>query len=107
MPLSQPSVTGLARMALRAPRPAFAMMLALGLVGCGTADRLGSIGKSPSLSAIENPNSATDYQPVKLPMPGEELQVREANSLWRSGSRASSRTSAPPGWVTFSLSPST
>lgn len=69
-------------------RSTLLVALALGLGACGAADRLGAIGKSPSLSAIQNPNSASGYQPVNLPMPGEELQVREANSLWRSGSRA-------------------
>jgi flagellar L-ring protein precursor FlgH len=62
--------------------------IAFGLVGCGAVDRIGQIGKAPSMSAIQNPVSASDYQPVKLPMPPEELHVREANSLWRSGSRA-------------------
>ena len=89
MPHYQPYVSGFTRRSAHpALRPALAMLLALGLTGCGAADRLGAIGKSPSLSAIQNPNTASDYQPVNLPMPGEELQVREANSLWRSGSRA-------------------
>ena len=50
-------------------RSTLLVALALGLGACGAADRLGAIGKSPSLSAIQNPNSANGYQPVNLPMP--------------------------------------
>ena len=58
------------------------------LTACGTADRLANIGKTPALSAIEDPSRNPNYQPVRLPMPDAPVVDRQANSLWRAGSRA-------------------
>jgi flagellar L-ring protein FlgH len=56
--------------------------------GCSVAERLGQIGRPPSLTRIENPTRAPGYQPVSLPMPDPEpLQSAGANSLWRSGAK--------------------
>jgi flagellar L-ring protein precursor FlgH len=62
--------------------------LALMLAGCGAGDRLKNVGQAPPLSAIEDPTQTPGYRPVSMPMPTVEPAVYEANSLWRSGSRA-------------------
>ena len=63
-----------------------ATSLALG--GCTTADRLAAVGEKPNLSSIQNPTTQAGYRPVQLPMPETAPTHREANSLWRAGSRA-------------------
>jgi flagellar L-ring protein FlgH len=63
------------------------MLAGLALTGCGAADRLASVGKAPSLSAIDDPTASPGYKPVSLPMPPPEQPVYQANSLWRSGAR--------------------
>jgi flagellar L-ring protein precursor FlgH len=60
----------------------------LALTACGSLDRVSSIGKPPSLSAIENPVSQPGYRPVSMPMPAPKPISYQANSLWRPGSRA-------------------
>ncbi len=62
-------------------------LLAAGLSACNAASRLAGIGSEPKLSAIEDPTERRNYQPVSLPMPRPEPVVRQANSLWRPGSR--------------------
>ena len=54
----------------------------------GTADRLKNVGKPPEMSSIQNPVEATGYQPVSIPMPEAAIETSQANSLWRSGSKA-------------------
>jgi len=75
------------------PQPRFALAAALAmaipLAGCGNMiDRVAEIGKAPSMDPIENPTLDPNYQPVSLPMPAPMADVRQANSLWRQGSRA-------------------
>ena len=60
----------------------------LGLSACGSVDRLANIGKAPALSAIENPTAQPGYKPVQMPMPTQKPMAYQANSLWRTGSRA-------------------
>jgi flagellar L-ring protein FlgH len=63
--------------------------LVLPAIGCaGLNDRLSKVGEAPTLSPIENPTAAAGYRPVQLPMPQPEAIRTEANSLWRTGSRA-------------------
>jgi len=74
-------------------RPAAARLVALALAAtalsaCGTADRLASVGKAPPLTPIENPQAQPHYMPVSLPMPAMAPTERQANSLWRAGTRA-------------------
>ena len=65
------------------------LLSAVLLTGCGNmADRLSRIGEEPPITKIENPNTKADYQPVSMPMPMAEPVKSNANSLWRSGSRA-------------------
>ncbi len=63
--------------------------IAMPVIGCASInDRLSQVGQPPALSAIENPTTASGYRPVQLPMPQRETVRTEANSLWRTGSRA-------------------
>lgn len=62
-----------------------ALVLALG--GCNMVSRLANIGGEPNLSRIEDPTRQRDYKPVAMPMPAPEVVQRQANSLWRPGSR--------------------
>ena len=64
------------------------VVVAMSLGACDTVDRLDAIGEKPKLSAIQNPVTQAGYRPVQMPMPTPEPPRREANSLWRSGSRA-------------------
>ena len=70
-------------------RAAALAMTALPLAACGNMiDRIAEAGKEPSFSQIENPNMQPGYQPVSMPMPRPMTDQRQANSLWRQGSRA-------------------
>lgn len=62
--------------------------MTLALVGCGTANKVSEIGKTPKLSAIDNPTTQPGYRPVELPMPAPEPAVFTANSLWRSNDQS-------------------
>jgi len=62
--------------------------LVTALAGCNAYSRIASIGAEPPLSRIENPMSSKEYRPVSLPMPRPEPVLKQANSLWRPGSRA-------------------
>jgi flagellar L-ring protein precursor FlgH len=63
-------------------------LIGLGLSACGSVDRLANVGKAPNLSAIENPTTQAGYRPVQMPMPAPKPLSYQANSLWRTGSRA-------------------
>ena len=53
-----------------------------------TLDRLGRIGRAPSMSPIENPTERSDYQPVSWPIEKKLAETgKPVNSLWQSGSR--------------------
>src|SRR6266481_5408808 len=56
--------------------------------GCSSINRLSQIGETPKLTAIENPTTQPGYKPVQMPMPKPETASYNANSLWRTGSRA-------------------
>ena len=57
--------------------------LSFSLSACGTAERISNIGKEPEFTKLENPIYQPDYQPVSLPMPNQEVEVRKPNSLWQ------------------------
>ncbi len=63
-------------------------LLGLSLTGCNALTRLSQIGQEPPLTKIENPASLHGSQPVSMPMPAPVPVDRQANSLWRPGSRA-------------------
>ncbi len=61
---------------------------AMSLSGCGNMlQKVSEVGKEPAFEPIENPNAQPGYQPVTMPMPAPMTDVRQANSLWRQGSR--------------------
>lgn len=69
--------------------PLLAAVLLSGLLsGCGSLTRLSEIGRPPSMTPSGDPTSDPAYRPITLPMPRPQLVSAEANSLWRSGSRA-------------------
>lgn len=63
------------------------MGLALSLAGCGTVDRISSIGKAPDLAPIENVAAPVRQRSIGVPMPNMQEPTTEANSLWRTGAR--------------------
>src|SRR3546814_6783416 len=72
-----------------------AAILAFGtaLGGCNTLTRLSQVGEEPPLTSIQNPIAMPTYQPVSMPMPAPVTEERQANSLWRTGSRSEEHTS--------------
>jgi flagellar L-ring protein precursor FlgH len=91
-----------ARLIARAPRPTagrptakrvvpLALVLAvasISLGGCGNMlERISEVGKPPAFQPIENPVAQASYTPITMPMPAPLTDVRQANSLWRQGSR--------------------
>lgn len=87
---------GIARPISRKPKPVkrvlpLALILAVASVslgGCGNMlQRIADVGKAPAIDPIENPNAQEDYHAVTMPMPAPMSDVRQANSLWRQGSR--------------------
>ena len=73
---------------IRAPRALAIALLGLSLTGCNALTRLSQVGQEPPISAIENPAVLHGNQPVTMPMPAPVAVDRQANSLWRPGSRA-------------------
>ena len=64
------------------------MAVLLLLPGCGALTRLSEIGKPPTMTPSGDPTADPSYRPISLPMPRPQTAPAEANSLWRSGSRA-------------------
>lgn len=57
------------------------------LGACTAAERLGQIGQTPQLSAIENPTAEPGYRPVVMPMPETVVASYQPNSLFRTDAR--------------------
>jgi flagellar L-ring protein precursor FlgH len=72
----------------QAARAAALALFALSLTGCNALTRLSQVGEEPPLSKVENPAALLENQPVSMPMPPPAVIERQANSLWRPGSRA-------------------
>jgi flagellar L-ring protein precursor FlgH len=65
------------------------LCLAVSVTACaGMRDRLSEVGQPPKFSPIENPTERAGYQPVSMPMPKRESDVREINSLWSGGRKS-------------------
>ena len=58
------------------------------LSSCGALTKLSEVGRPPSMTQTSNPTEDPNWRPVTMPMPRLQLAPTEANSLWRSGSRA-------------------
>lgn len=68
-------------------RLAALLLAATSLSACGnTFDRLSNIGQEPGVNPVTNP--AERQAAVTMPMPTPNTAERQANSLWRPGSRA-------------------
>jgi flagellar L-ring protein precursor FlgH len=70
---------------VRVMAPALACLL---LAGCGSLTRLSEVGRAPAMTPTSDPTQDPTWRPVSMPMPAREPTPNEANSLWRSGSRA-------------------
>lgn len=64
------------------------LILTFLLSGCGTLTKLSEIGRPPAMTPTSNPTEDPNWRPVTMPMPRPQAAPTEANSLWRSGSRA-------------------
>jgi flagellar L-ring protein precursor FlgH len=62
--------------------------VAVALSGCGALDRLSSLGRDPAMTPTADPTKDPKWRPVSMPMPTGRPAGDDANSLWRSGSRA-------------------
>jgi flagellar L-ring protein precursor FlgH len=58
------------------------------LGGCGALERLSEVGRPPAMTPVTDPTQDPSWRPVSMPMPAPHAAPAEANSLWRSGSRA-------------------
>ncbi len=58
------------------------------LAGCGSLTRLSEVGRAPAMTPTSDPTKDPTWRPVTMPMPAREATPNEANSLWRTGSRA-------------------
>jgi len=73
------------KLAQRLLASAFACLL---LAACGSLSRLSEVGRAPAMTPTSDPTQDPAWRPVSMPMPAREVTPNEANSLWRSGSRA-------------------
>jgi flagellar L-ring protein precursor FlgH len=62
--------------------------MAAPLTGCGVFDKLSNVGRDPVMTPTADPTKDPKWRPVSMPMPAGQAAPNEANSLWRSGSRA-------------------
>ncbi len=58
------------------------------LTGCGTLSRLSEVGRPPQMTPTSDPTKDPKYRPLTMPEPAPQPSPREANALWRPGSRA-------------------
>ena len=65
-----------------------ALVACLAAAGCTTVDRLNAVGQAPALTPIIDPRDRDGDRMVTMPMPRQETQMRQANSLWASGARS-------------------
>lgn len=68
--------------------PAAALAAALFLPGCGNLQRLSEVGRPPAMTQPGDPTQEAGWRPLSMPMPAAQTAQPQANSLWRSGSRA-------------------
>lgn len=58
------------------------------LTACGALSRLSEVGREPAMTPTEDPTKDPKWRPLTMPMPAAQPSPKEANTLWRSGSRA-------------------
>jgi flagellar L-ring protein precursor FlgH len=64
------------------------LALLVALAGCGALSRLSEVGRDPTMTPTSDPTKDPKWRPITMPMPAGQESPNEANSLWRSGSRA-------------------
>ncbi len=67
---------------------ALILLATTSLAACSATDRLANVGKTPDMTPIENPTTKEDYRAVSMPMPVQQVEVKEKNSLWASDRKA-------------------
>ena len=67
---------------------AAALAAPLLLAGCGNLQRLSEVGRPPAMTQPGDPTQEASWRPLTMPMPAPQTALPQANSLWRSGSRA-------------------
>jgi flagellar L-ring protein FlgH len=63
------------------------IVLASGLAGCSTFDKLATVGEAPKLTAIQDPTAQAGYKPVYMPMPDVVVASYQPNSLFSNEAR--------------------
>lgn len=71
----------------RALRIVTCAILAVGTAGCGSWDRISSIGKVPEMNPIQEPDIAQGPVVLPMPQPAAGHPQGYAGSLWRPGAR--------------------
>ena len=63
-----------------------ACLTALG--ACNTIDRISSVGQTPDLTPIKDVNTPKAERSISVPMPSQDTNEFQSNSLWRTGAKA-------------------
>ncbi len=58
------------------------------LAACGNLSRMADIGQSPDMTPIKDIKAPVAQRSISLPMPKNEIDKYQPNSLWRTGARA-------------------
>lgn len=69
-------------------RVILSVIACLAAAGCTTVDRLNAVGQAPALTPITDPRDRNGDRAVTMPMPRQDTQLRQANSLWAAGARS-------------------
>jgi len=70
------------------PRLLLALLAPALLAGCGNLQRLSEVGRPPAMTQPGDPTQEANWRPLTMPMPAPQTAMPQANSLWRTGSRA-------------------
>jgi flagellar L-ring protein precursor FlgH len=70
------------------PRLLLALLAPALLAGCGNLQRLSEVGRPPAMTQPGDPTQEASWRPLTMPMPAPQTAQPQANSLWRTGSRA-------------------
>lgn len=65
-----------------------ALVSCISVSACTTVDKLNAVGQPPALTPIIDPRDRSGDRVITMPMPRPESTIRQANSLWASGSRS-------------------
>jgi len=97
--LEQPSMSFSSRIALR-PLLAAAVILPLGLSGCGDKDGYKGKAKSPARKWIDSPSSgSTDDKFIKIPSLGVTFEIPETRYVFKNCAEPSHSPEGPNDWI--------